>query len=1567
MKNFKFQPNLALRINQNFVQYIAENIIVLVSGCNIIFYNFETKEQKFIQRKTSQRRITYLSVGHIRSQKSSEGPMSATRTRLYNTFYNNNNNNSKNIDLKDILICVGEYSDKEELFYVNVFRPYATSYQYIIRSTEKKWMINYISILNNFPYCVSLSKKTDSKKSGITTSRISFMKYSQENIICQETIAEDLIYCCYNPKNTIEIVLCGKGYLRLWNVFINEGTLKEHQQRFLKGKQEKEKTFIKAQFFEKKPFLLIVGTWENHFYIIDSFQVIHELNVFYSLENIYDLNVQNFNSTEEIDDIMKLKKSIDAINNDNIDIKLREITLLSNSVQIDDSNEYENQNNNVNNIANNTNYNNGFGTTSKKNMTVLANKTLKDEVFKRLYKSKKVEIQDGKIIKNNGVKFFELINDNLLFVIYNNDGCTLLYKIDWNKKLQEGESDNDCKRWKADECRIIRIAKNIKSIFGYSLYKPGNDIILIVESFPKKKKKVVANANSNINDDSSKATISLYKLKKTITKEQDNQNEHSLSFEFELFNGFFDETNIKFVELGERKQNLYIIDDKNVLNCFDILNSKYIIKQPFPEKVNSLSVNPIRNLFAISFPTKVCIYGNLKNKCHLFCELSVEDSIIKWSIKGDFLVVAGKNLDPEKNNFYCIYFVEAENFDTIDVIENDIKLKIEDLKLIDNDKYLFLRLSSSYICGMYLNLYNTCSSLIELSGKSISNNYFRLIFTYNPKGNYISSFEYDSSLKLLIAIEPENKILRILSNTSKAEKDKKTINCEISCNLTMVKLIKELNLLIGGDSIGGLKIFSWPFKGYESNEKRNINENLISMVSLDLGSITSIISFKNYSSIITLTSSSSVFINNLLIARSNDFKTFEYFSKGTKPQIELIVHPYNMYDIKKDDIIKKEKNADLLDEVKEVLKNTMEENKQYIESLHINKLSEMKNSIKKSSAEKNLDDIENKGIEINKTDNLELREFENSENKSFFDNKHEEKIKIYDKEIERLKIKLERLKEEMSENVELYESKKKEKITIYDNEIERLQAQLNQIAKSIEEIFDSEVEKQKAFYLNAEEKYNKEFEEIKKNTKDSLNKLVNLSCEYDEATDQIVKDYTKLKKNLDEKINETKERNTKILLEKESKLDEAKKKEDEHKLKLEEKVKDSDKLIEKNVEIKQNIINATQRTITFQEQLLETEKNLLKIDKKLEDLVVKNKHLEQIRFVLEHRMTSLEKEKQPLEGQCSFLENQKNKLTEEFNKIILQINKNNQELENKQSQLRASLIQNYEIHDQKNYVEAKLIQLKTDIEQFLQNYQEKEDEKPLSDNKATKVALNFKQFYDKYFSTSIEDELLNYQYYSQKLQEQTDKDGIANNFDLIMRNKAEEKLICEKEKVEELKIVKENGFKRIQNENTILITECNRLRKNLHEIYMHVIDIEQRFEQLTNINPKLSKSDIVSQIKEFIRITHEKIKENYAQTKNTAQEGKGKKFKKSQSMKKIVSDKDFNKIIEQNMNNKIINKMNDIDKNKIDDDNKNPYAEVIKKKGMKKRTGSYIFGNNIQTKYNNKISNKGALPFIKNK
>ena len=598
-----------------------------------------------------------------------------------------------------------------------------------------------------------------------------------------------------------------------------------------------------------------------------------------------------------------------------------------------------------------------------------------------------------------------------------------------------------------------------------------------------------------------------------------------------------------------------------------------------------------------------------------------------------------------------------------------------------------------------------------------------------------------------------------------------------------------------------------------------------------------------------MTADSHIFICDLLLPKGNtDFVTFEYFHKGIKPQLEVIIQPYDVYGENLDEIVKKEVNVYILNQAMEKLKVVMDEDIQEMNNVYKIEMENMENNIKQS------------------TEN-EILKYENIDNE----------IKELKREMASdMQKKLEESENKRKSTLEKYNNK----IELYNEEIERLQNEFEGIKDAIEEKYDLEADLQREDYEKLLNDYNEKYKKLRDETHKSLVKLVDISSEYDEANDKIINDYKTLITNLDQKIQMTLINNENILKDEEEKLKSAKMLEEQHKEKLEQKVKDSDKLIEKNVEIKQSIINVTQRTITFQEQLLETEKNLVKIDKKLEDLIVKNKHLEQIRFVLEHRMTSLEKEKSPLEGQCAFLENQKNKLTEEFNKIILQINKNNQELENKQSQLRASLIQNYEIHDQKNYVEAKLMQLKNDIEQFLMNYQDSDDEKTLGENKATYVALNFKHLYDKFFSTQIDDELLNYQYYSQKLQEETDKDGIANNFDLIMRNKAEEKLSAEKSKVEELIDAKERGFKRIQNENTILITECNRLRKNLHEIYMHVVDIEQRFEALTNIDPKVSKSEIVRQIKEFIRITHEKIKENYSQSKNDLINPKKKMLKK---------------------------------------------------------------------------------------
>ena len=492
----KFVPHFTLRINPNIVQYVTESIIIFFSGCNVILYDFNTKEQKFLLRRNKQRIITFLNVGNSKSQQN-KFDLNLTYSRR---AYTQTNFNFVRNELKDKIICIGEYSENEECFYVTTIKPFINKNNnnyFCVKSPEKNWKINFCTILNNTNYCVALSqKKSNSKKTPIL-SRISFIKYSTETFISQETIPEDLIYCCYNPKNTIELVLCGKGYLRLWNVFINEGTLKEHQQRFLNTKQEKEQNFIKAQFFDKKPFLLIVGTMENIFYIIDSFQIIHEINTCYSFENIYDLNVQNLQNLEDNEEIGNLEENVNKLNINDLESQLKQINELTNTEPIKKK------------IYGEENITLSEKSKSEKELENDKNSesSESDNVFKRLYISKEKNENDAKLNKNNTVKFFELINDNLLLIIYANDGCSLIYKFDWNKKMNDDETEMEFRKWKVADSRVIRFSKNIKTILSFSMHKPTNDIILVVEYYENELIK-------------KKTNISLFKMKKTSVKKK---------------------------------------------------------------------------------------------------------------------------------------------------------------------------------------------------------------------------------------------------------------------------------------------------------------------------------------------------------------------------------------------------------------------------------------------------------------------------------------------------------------------------------------------------------------------------------------------------------------------------------------------------------------------------------------------------------------------------------------------------------------------------------------------------------------------------------------------------------------------------------------------------------------------------------------------------------------------------------------------------------------------------------------------------------------------------------------
>jgi hypothetical protein len=452
---------------------------------------------------------------------------------------------------------------------------------------------------------------------------------------------------------------------------------------------------------------------------------------------------------------------------------------------------------------------------------------------------------------------------------------------------------------------------------------------------------------------------------------------------------------------------------------------------------------------------------------------------------------------------------------------------------------------------------------------------------------------------------------------------------------------------------------------------------------------------------------------------------------------------------------------------------------------------------------------------------------------------------------------------------EKLEKKYQEKLKLYKTEIERLNIELQELENTIEEKFNSLIVNQTDSFNILFNEYLKNFNVLKTEIEESIEVLVKRNVEHDDAVDSIKLDYDHMIQKLKEDTANEIETMQKMIEDKKHEKIKILNEENNLRSLFDAKVAESDDIIKKNVQIKVNIIDTTQRSITLQEQLIETEKNLVKIDEKMNHLVNQNSHLEQIRFVLEHRMNALEKEKPYLEEQCHNLEHQKYSLQNEFNKLVLQINKKNQVLENKQSQLKANLIQNFEVDDHINYMKKKLNHLNNEVYNFIKNFHDDNiGNMSIQEKKATNVVLCLRNFYEKYFPVPIEDELENYGFYSKKLQEECDKVNIANNGDLKIRDKGEEKNLNENLKMDQITLQKEKGFKRMQNENTILIGECNRLRKNLHEVYMHVVDIEKKFEDLTKINPSLNKAEIVNQIKLFIKKTRNVVKSNYEEHHN---------------------------------------------------------------------------------------------------
>lgn len=216
---------------------------------------------------------------------------------------------------REQVVLIGEINEQTLMSRLSLIE--ISTEKEILLFNEKSFTNNIIltsSMLNYSSYCISLSRKfnllkhSDNKQSNSNqhklksnSNNIEVGGYQQNNDISylglwkynkykfiSETKLNDTIHCiANNPNNSSEIILCGKGYLRLWNIFINEGSLKEHPQKFLNSKKEGDLSFIKVEFFNyssnksysQKSTMFIAGTLENRFFIIKGFKVTYELEM----------------------------------------------------------------------------------------------------------------------------------------------------------------------------------------------------------------------------------------------------------------------------------------------------------------------------------------------------------------------------------------------------------------------------------------------------------------------------------------------------------------------------------------------------------------------------------------------------------------------------------------------------------------------------------------------------------------------------------------------------------------------------------------------------------------------------------------------------------------------------------------------------------------------------------------------------------------------------------------------------------------------------------------------------------------------------------------------------------------------------------------------------------------------------------------------------------------------------------------------------------------------------------------------------------------------------------------
>jgi len=833
------------------IEFIRNNKVIYSCGCNLVIYDLTYKTSQFIIRKYPQYSITSLSVGYRSENEgyvcigeynisNNKSQISVINLMDQNQEYTLSNKDQKSLEwkifnakiMKNNSYCIALARKENPSASHNINVNQSLNFSNInVNSSINMQSLNkgkLTTSMQNIPNLTSLNTNNStilSSQNNINMNimqthanisaqtKFSFWKYSQELFISESILDEEIYDCCYNPRNSHELILCGKGYMRLWNVFINQGSLKEHPQRYLKNKQEKEHTFIKAEFFENKSFMFAVGTLENVIFIIEGFNVLCEINSSYKKENIIELNVLGIkNLTEDEEDESRNTANVQQKypdsnnrNNQNITGSVSFSTAKKNSSILNDNAGFSNNNfnpiynsmkskeNNSNNIFNFNNItekeklnnlpteNSVANNDKNKNMNIkIANMKNTDNLENKGATVKNIfenfHSKQG-FFKENSLRTFNLIGNNFILLTFQNDSITYVYRLDKDLKrkkellnsnsnltgnissMQSISLEEIAKEHKEkEEIMVNRISKNIKQIINVCANEDHTKLIYTVEVYTKDNAFFASTKNSNsgfYTNCEPDTQISLYLFNRKNTK---------ITFEREIFNNFFHKYNTTGFSLCEKNQMFYTINDNKSLRCFDYKNNFFLMQNKLKEQPLFITACPNNNLIGVSFENKFSLYFQLREKLLLFSDFDVSNSQAKFSEKGDFIAIYGEN---NFSKMYNIYFVDTLNSNTIHIIEN-FKSKIKKLCWLDNDRYLFALFENNNIFGWNINIdFLTVNLMYRFKDKEIDleSTYFRMIFKHFVKGNEYDNFEYDYKNDMIILAHKNlDKVIKFLAD-----------------------------------------------------------------------------------------------------------------------------------------------------------------------------------------------------------------------------------------------------------------------------------------------------------------------------------------------------------------------------------------------------------------------------------------------------------------------------------------------------------------------------------------------------------------------------------------------------------------------------------------------------------------------------------------------------------------------------------------------------------------------------------------------------------------------------------